>query len=89
MVLFTDWNLIMAACIQCNNFNGESCTKAGFTAKCPTIHLECRGYSHTSKWDCLKNYDDECEHREMSTDPFSRDFCCKKNTYCNNKWNLK
>lgn len=80
----------MPQCIECDNFDGEDCTNPGFVAKCPEIHLECRGYVHTTKYTCLKNYDDHCKHRDISNDPFSKDWCNKKHDYCNNnKLNLR
>ena len=74
----------MAICIECNNFDGKKCIKPGFVAKCPDIHLECSGFVHTTKWNCLENYDDICEHREIIDTPFSADWCKLKGTYCNN-----
>jgi hypothetical protein len=44
----------MPQCITCDWFNGEGCDRIGFHAACPEIHLECRGYTHTTKMIVLK-----------------------------------
>ena len=80
----------MAECIECDNFDGKHCEKPGFVAKCPNVHLECEGYVFTKKWNCLENYEDLCEHREVCDVPFSADWCRLKHTHCdNNKLNLR
>lgn len=74
----------MAKCIECEYFDGANCTRIGFVAKCPTIHLPCKGYKHTTKNNCLENYSDFCEHRVIIDAPFSADWCNLKRNYCNN-----
>lgn len=34
--------------------------------------------------ECFEDYDDGCEHRKVSSDPFSKDWCGLKNDYCDN-----
>ena len=33
---------------------------------------------------CVPNYHDGCKHREVCDVPFCADWCCLKNTYCDN-----
>lgn len=74
----------MPKCIECNLFDGEQCTKNGFYSKKPELNLPCRGFEFSSKFHCLKNYNDYCKHRTIIDTPFSADWCNMKNTYCNN-----